>query len=217
MVKAWYRYEKDGGKTVTRVGMGPRIVGYFFLLLALVMGGLYWFDFLGLINASAFFNPITSLWGQWQHSADADNPVLLEELRVRKMEEALDMRFQEYLNLTMDLEKRDQGVLQKAAEVEEREKALNDRENSFNQVLQQYDDKVTNLVQNSKWLTSMRPEMAIEILKNYSDQDLIDVLRVTEELAVAEGTRSLVSVWLAGIPQARAAEIQRKMILKPLN
>jgi flagellar protein FlbB len=200
---------------MARLGIAPRIIGLFFLLIGLVFGGIFWFDFLGLIDASTILNPVTSLFGVKKLTVDADNPVLLDELRIRKQEESLDLRFQELNNVKNDLEKIDLEIAQRVAEVDEREKALDDRENSFNQVKQQYDDKERNLVQNSNWLTSMRPEKAIDILNGYNDQDLIDLLRKTEEIAVQSGVQSLVSVWLAGLPKERTSEIQRKMTIKP--
>ncbi len=73
------------------------------------------------------------------------------------------------------------------------------------------------LEQNSRDLTSMRPDDAVNILAGYDDQLLIDTLRVTEELAQSAGEISLVSVWLARLPADRAAEIQRKMTLRPVD
>lgn len=200
---------------MARLGMVPRILGLIVLLIGLLIGGLFWFDVLGLINAGNILNPLTSLFGYQNQVADAENPVLLDELRVRKQEEALELRFQDLNNKSDELTKLDQTVSQRVAEVEEQEKALADRENSFNQIQKQVEDRNRNLEQNSIWLTSQRPEVAVETLKNYNDQDLIDILRKTEELALQAGRTSLVSVWLAKLDPARSAEIQRKMTIKP--
>lgn len=200
---------------MARLGMVPRIIGLIVLLIVLLIGGLFWFDVLGLVNAGNILNPITSIFGYRNEVADAENPVLLDELRVRKQEEALELRFQDLNNKTAELTKLDQTVSQRMAEVEEQEKALLDRENSFNQIQKQVEDRNRNLEQNSIWLTSQRPEVAVETLKNYNDQDLIDILRKTEELALQAGRTSLVSVWLARLDPARSAEIQRKMTIKP--
>jgi len=47
------------------------------------------------------------------------------------------------------------------------------------------------------------------------DQDAIDVLRKTEEIAKAEGTSSIVSYWFSLMEPGRAAELQRKMAGRP--
>jgi flagellar protein FlbB len=50
-----------------------------------------------------------------------------------------------------------------------------------------------------------------------NDQDAIDVLRMTETIAQAEGTTSVVAYWLSLMPPERAAELQRKMTGRPSN
>jgi flagellar protein FlbB len=61
----------------------------------------------------------------------------------------------------------------------------------------------------------MPPASAVEIINRMNDQDAIDVLRKTEEIAQAEGTASIVSFWLSLMPPDRAAELQRKMAGRP--
>ncbi len=61
------------------------------------------------------------------------------------------------------------------------------------------------------------PQRAVDILLAMDDQNIIDVLRKTEELAAAGGTTSMVSYWLSLMPPERAAEIQRKMASKPTS
>jgi len=200
---------------VARLGMGTRIVALFFLILGLVFGGLYWFDFLGVISAGQILSPITSLFGVKHETINVDDPTLLDSVRIRKQEEAIDLKFQELGNKQNDLAKKDRDIQQKVAEIDEREKSQDDREKSFNEKVKRYDDQVKNLEQNSKYLTSMPPDDAVKILDGYDDQLLIDTLRSTQELADAAGSQSLVPLWLSKLPPARAAEIQRKMTLKP--
>ena len=64
-------------------------------------------------------------------------------------------------------------------------------------------------------MNGMRPESAVANLLEMDDQDIIDVLRATEEIAKKEGKTSLVSYWFSFMPPARAAQIQRKMANKP--
>ena len=59
--------------------------------------------------------------------------------------------------------------------------------------------------------------MRWQILEGYDDQLLIDLLRITDELAADEGRLSLVPFWLAQLPPERAADIQRKMVIKPAD
>ena len=61
----------------------------------------------------------------------------------------------------------------------------------------------------------MPPKTAVEQLLGMHDQDIIDIFRKTDELAVESKTVSLTSVWLMNMPAERAAVIQRKMANKP--
>jgi flagellar protein FlbB len=201
--------------------MVSRIVLLLFIILALLIGGLFWFDFLGLVNARTYTSwatdPIMGLFGQKPpESPNIDDPVLLDSIRIRKQEEALDLKYQDLTSKQDELSKQDKDVSQKVAEITEREKAQDDREKSFNEKLKAYDNKKANLERISKDLTSMKPAAAVKIMNGYDDQLLIDVLRTTQELADANGSMSLVSVWLSQLDPARTAEIQRKMTLKPL-
>ena len=144
-----------------------------------------------------------------------DDPVLLDSIRIRKQEEALDLKYQDLTGKQDELAKLDLTISQKTADITEREKAQDDREKSFNEKLKAYDNRKANLVRISQDLTSMKPAAAVKIMNGYDDQLLIDILRTTQELADAAGATSLVSVWLSQLDPARTAEIQRKMTLKP--
>ena len=61
----------------------------------------------------------------------------------------------------------------------------------------------------------MQPDQAVLILLAMDDQDAIDVIRKTEEIAQAEGSSSIVSYWFFKMPPDRAAELQRKMAGRP--
>ena len=49
---------------------------------------------------------------------------------------------------------------------------------------------------------------------NMEDMDIVDIFRITEQQAEAEGQTSLVSRWLALMPADRAATLSRKMAQK---
>jgi flagellar protein FlbB len=61
----------------------------------------------------------------------------------------------------------------------------------------------------------MQPQNAVAILVASDDQNVIDILRRTEEIAAETGASSMVAYWLSLMPAERAAQIQRKMLEKP--
>ena len=200
----------------------PRVLGRIVLLLAmilaLVIGGIVWFDYIGLIDAKSMLAPAYRLFGVRTRNAApvrADSPALLEEERYAKRLESISARSEELDTRESGLQKRDAEVAQKAQELEDRGKTLDDQEKSFNDKLKQYDNRKVNIDQNAQYLVGMPPAKAVSILVAMDDQTVIDILHAVEERAKAAGVSSLVSVWLADMPADRSATLQRKMSAKP--
>ena len=201
----------------SRIGALPQIILLMLLIAVLVVGGFFWFDYLGLVDAPAFVRPILRVVGIGARPpVDLDEDVmLLDRLRLEKLQEAVELRNNELDQRAALLAETELGLLERVQHIEQRAAELDEKENSLNQRLQRYDNRRAVLEQNSRNLTGMTLDAAVAILVEFDDQLLIDVLRVTEELAEEAGEVSLVSVWLARMPAARAADIQRKMTLRP--
>ena len=201
-------------------GLGKTIV-LFFLVIILILIGLLWFDYLGVINAKNLFAPVYKLFGlapQTSTTITQNNPELMSALdydRIEKRLEALEIRAQELDKREETLKKLEEQNLQISQELDDLRKSQEEREKTFNNTVKKYDDREVNIVQNAKNLTGMPPENAVAILNAMEDQDVIDTLRKVEEIAQEEGTMSMVSYWLSLMPADRVAVIQRKMVSKP--
>lgn len=190
------------------------------LIIILVLGGLLWFDYFGILHVKNVFSPLYKAMGkevQTSSTTTQTKPLVknLDEDRVNKQKEALNIQLEELEKREADLESAEQLNAQIAQELAEREKNQEEREKTFNLTLEKYDIKDKNIEQIATNLNGMRPQAAVDILLAMDDQDVIDVLRKVEELAAANGTSSMGSYWLSLMPADRAAQIQRKMINKP--
>ncbi|MEX2443554.1 MAG: flagellar protein FlbB [Alkalispirochaeta sp.] len=203
----------------SRLGAIPQIILLILLILILAAGGLFWFDYLGLVNARETFAPVVGMFGDDDDSGiqAADDIMLMDRLRLEKLQEAVDLREAELKEEEDRLQAARAELEEVQQRLDERAADLDEREVSLNEQLERYDNRRAVLEQNSQDLTSMRPANAVEILAGYDDQLLIDTLRVTEELAQEAGEVSLVSVWLSQLPADRAADIQRQMTLTPVD
>jgi flagellar protein FlbB len=188
------------------------------LIIAMLGGGLVWFDYLNVIDAKILLAPfynLTSKVGLTEPLNAADEPLSLDRERLLVREEALNLQKLEMDKQEQDIKTRLAELEQMKQELEERQKALDDRENSINALVMATEDKSRNVEQNARYLSGMPPANAVGILAALDDQDAIDVLRKTEEIAQAEGTTSIVSYWLSLMAPERAAELQRKMAGRP--
>ena len=203
-------FKKSLGKTIVLI----------LIILILIVGGLLWFDYLGVIHVKSVFAPAYEMMGkdaQTSSTSKQSKPLVanLDEDRLKKQREALDIYQEELEKRESEVEAAEKLNEQVSAELAEREKNQEDREKTFNQTVKKYDDKNINVEQIAKNLNGMRPEAAVDILSAMDDQTVIDVLRKVEEMAAASGSASMGSYWLSLMDSKRAAEIQRKMISKP--
>jgi flagellar protein FlbB len=199
---------------------GAGIAKIFFLIVlifVLIVGGLLWVDFLGLIDARERLNPVlTALRISTPEPVEQpDDLYLLDRERLDKQQEAL-------VIMEADLTAREENIALREAELEElgsqleeKQKSIEEKEKSLNEALKSYDNKRANLEQNARYLEGMPPENAVSIMVEMEDTELVDVLRTSERLAQSDGKASLVAFWLSLMPPSRAAEIQSKMALKP--
>lgn len=200
-------------------GVGKSIA-LLFLILAIILGGLLWFDYLGIIKAKSIFAPVYKLFGlqpQTSVSATSSKPLQanLEDDRLAKRLEALEIRSQELDKRESDIARSENANEAIARELENRQKSQEEREKTFNNEVKKYDDRSTNIEQISTYLQNMPPKTAVEQLLGMDDQDIIDIFRKTDAQALASNTVSMTSVWLMNMPSERAAVIQRKMASKP--
>lgn len=190
------------------------------LIIIMVLGGLLWFDYLGVVHVKSVFSPLYKLMGktpQTSVTVTSSKPVVidLDQDRINKQREALDLRTEELNKREDEISKKEKLNEQIALELTNREKTQEEREKTFNRKVKQYDDKNVNIEQIAANLNGMQPQAAVNILIAMDDQNVIDVLRKVEEIAARNGSSSMGSYWLSLMPAERAAEIQRKMLSKP--
>jgi flagellar protein FlbB len=196
-----------------------KVIVLVILILALAGGGIVWFDYLNVIDAKTVLAPVYRLIGRegrTQAKAPPDEILSLDAERLALRLEALELRDREMNNREQEIRSRYAEIEQMAQELEARQKALDDRESSFNAAIRESETKNRLVEQNARYLTGMPPDQAVGILLAMDDQDAIDAIQKTEEIAQAEGTASIVSYWFSRMPADRAAELQRKMANRPI-
>lgn len=197
-----------------------RVVVLFILILLLASGGILWFDYLGIIESRSFFSPIYSLLKLNPRTGISSLPAEdgdLDADRIAKRLEAVDLRSQELDKKDTDLQRKEGEILQMSQELDDRLSSVEERERTFTELLKQTDNRSANINQIAKYINGMPPQKAVDNLLAMEDQDVIDILRNVEAIAVKEGKTSSVAYWFSLMPPARAAEIQRKMSNKPVT
>ncbi|GMO41910.1 MAG: hypothetical protein Pg6C_03010 [Treponemataceae bacterium] len=192
-----------------------KILVLLILVIVLAVGGLFWFDYLGVLQLKQTFAPvykILKLKPQTGPSLPASNPFAsdLDEDRFRKRLEAIDLRNEELAKRESEVSELADLNEQTAKELEERKAAQEEREKTFDAEVNKYGDRTANVERNARYLMNMPPQSAVEILLSQDDQLVIDTLRKAEELG-----STMNPYWMSLMPSDRAGTIQRKMTEKP--
>ena len=201
--------------------MAGRIIVLLLLIIVLAAGGLIWFDYLNVIDAKSVLAPVynripfLNKEGRTQPSETPAEYLNLDAERLAIRLEALELRKMEMDANQRDMNNRYSEIEQMAQELEERQKAVEEQEKSLRAQAEDAENKDSNVDRNARNLTGMPPERAVAIMAAMDDQDVIDILRKTEEIAAASGASSLVPYWLSLMDPVRAAELQRKMAGRP--
>ena len=203
-----------------RRGSFGRVIVLLLLILILVFGGLFWFSYLGLINARSIFSPVYSLLGLKTPTgvaSPADSDADLDADRYAKRLIALDVRSQELDKKEADVTAREKEAAQVSQELDDRLSIIEEKEKSFKQMMTERDMREANIDQIARYINGMQPEKAVANLLQMDDQDIIDVLRAVEATAKKANKTSSVAYWFSLMPANRAADIQRKMANKPAS
>ena len=206
-----------------------RVIVLLFLIFILAGGTVLWFDYLNVIDAKHIIGPTFDFLrelplvgrfippgeGRTQPPLRPDDFLNLDAERFAVRMEALELRNMELERQEQEIRNRRLTIEQMAQELEERQRAQDERENSFNALLTDAEIRDRTVERNAINLTNMPPQRAVGILTAMDDQDVIDVFRKTDELAEAGGRASIVPFWLSLMEPLRAAEISRKMVSRP--
>jgi len=201
--------------------MAGRTILLLLLIIILSIGGIVWFDFLNVIDAKNLLAPVLRFIpfipgeGRTQPPIDENEIINLDAERLAIRLEVLDLRMQELDTRERDLDSQYGLIMQMVQELEEQRKAVEEQQKTIIADKLDAENKDSNVEQNARYLTGMPPQNAVNIIAQLDDQDAIDVIRKTEEIARAEGTASIVSFWFSLMEPERAADLQRKMAGRP--
>jgi flagellar protein FlbB len=85
----------------------------------------------------------------------------------------------------------------------------------YRNLIREIGDTRQSIEENVRVLNGMPPERAVAILSAMDDQDVIMILRKTDEKAQSEGSISIVPYWLSLMESEWARELLRKLADKP--
>ncbi len=190
-----------------------KILFLILLIIVIILGGIYWFDHLGIIDYKKIVGPFGKYLPAFLQRGEVteENPKLLETEFLGKREEVLDARSSEIDQKKDELEKRELELKESEAKLTEEAKRLEEEKKVLIEKQREYDNYKDNIKKQAEYFTSMPPEAAVERLSKLDDLLIIDILRQIDQSAAETGSFSVVPYYLSLMDPEKAATVQRKM------
>ncbi|URA10819.1 periplasmic-type flagellar collar protein FlbB [Thermospira aquatica] len=189
---------------------GKRILFLLLINLGLVILSIYFLDMLEILDYRQIFSQIPFL--RESFVVKIENPYLLDKLELDKKWLLLEEKQRNLEYARQEIEKSFLAITQ------QQEALAQEKENIQNMIAQfelakqnqaTYEKRVEEI---ANQIESMPPQSAVKILEKQEDEMVIDVLRMMEKRAQAQGKRSIVSFLLSLMDPEQSARIQRKML-----
>ncbi|GEM_PF-426380 len=194
--------------------LNKRIRNFVLMNLVGIMVALALLDSVGVINVRRLLMPVTSHIPGLGKTAvvNAEDPFLLSREERKKEQYTLQV-------LENNLKKKEEELKIKEIELKTAESRLADERDAlvamrkdFEVKKNEYSDYRKNIIQQAKYIESMRPKDSVARLEEMDDMTVIDILREMEKQSGMEGRQSIVSYILSLMDPKRSSVIQKKML-----
>ena len=186
---------------------------YLILLILFLIGfGLFWLDYIGLLDLSSYANRFR---GEPELVTDAkdDEPSLMEREEFEKEKSKLNERIEDLDRREALIAEREKELESKREKLEEMQKGLNLEKKKFEQEKTRYAGYQKNVKVLADKILNMPPADAVAIMLNWEDPLIIDVLRQIDADARQAGRASITPFLLKKMADVKAERASRIMYL----
>jgi len=190
-----------------------KIIFLLVLNLVILLGGLYWFDRLGVLDYQKLVGPLMRYLPAFLRRGEpvVEDPLLLDKEFLGKKEQVLSARERELALVKEELERKTLTLQEQETKLAEEAKHLDEEKKVLSEKISAYDNYKENIKKQAQYFTSMPPREAVERLELLDELLAIDILRQIDQNAQEQGKVSIVPFYLSRMDKSKAASIQRKM------
>ncbi len=181
------------------------------LIVFIVAAGLFWLDFIGLINIG---KSLKSTFGSESPSvvdATDDTPSLIEKEEFEKEKQKLQERIEDLDRREAEIIKKEESLDREKEDLAEIKKGIELEKKKLKDTQSQYSGYKKNVKDLAVKIISMKPQESVQIILQWEDTLVIDVLRQMDVDAADAGKVSISSYLISLMPSERASRIMYLM------
>lgn len=187
-------------------------VFYLIILLFFSIGaGIFWFDYINLIDVNQYIQKISGKEPDSVLYASDDEPSLIQLQEFEKQKQLLQERTAELDRRQALLEEQEKSLETELEKIDEIKKGLELEKKKLEDEKNKYSEYQENVKDLANKIQNMPPEQAVQIMIQWDDPLIIDVLRQMDRNAEEAGTSSITSYLISLMPKEKAGRIMYLM------
>ncbi|MCE9502031.1 MAG: flagellar protein FlbB [Leptospira sp.] len=184
---------------------------YLVVLIAFLIAiGFFIFDYYQIIDADEIFPFLSKKPAIVNH--DSESPTEIEKLKFRKDQERLAEEREEVEKLRLSLDSDKEKLEAESEKLEAIKKGIKIKEKEISDKLSQDNNRKNKIKVLANKIANMPPDSAVSMLRNWPDQDIIDVFKQMDKDAEEDGRSTITTYLLTLFSPERRSVITNKWL-----
>jgi flagellar protein FlbB len=184
---------------------------YLIILIIFISGfGLLWMDYIGFLDINKYVEKFKGEPASVLEQA-GDEPSLIEREEFEKEKQKLEERIEDLDKREAMIVDAEKSLQHEKEKIQEITKGLELEKKKFEKNRKQYAGYLKNVEVLADKIGNMPPEESVQIMVNWEDPLIIDVLRQMDANATAAGTATITTYLITLVPKEKASRIMYLM------
>jgi flagellar protein FlbB len=188
-----------------------KIIYLAILILFVIIGGLFWLDYIGLFNLEKMIGSIYRKESPLVLHASDDEPSLVEKEEFEKEKHKLQERIEEIDKREALLVEAEKGLDAERTKIDDIKAGLDVDKKKLENEKKRNSGYERNVKDLASKIVSIRPDEAVQIVIRWEEPLIIDVLRRIDADAAEAGRVSVTSYLISLMPKEKASRIMYLM------
>jgi len=193
------------------VSDSTKVVYLILMIVFIVIVGLFWMDYIGLINLGKIYHHYIVTEAPSVVDAADDEPSLIEREEFEKEKDKLLQRIEELDKREAKITEAEKVISKEKEKLEQLKKGLDQEKKALELEKKKYSGYKKNVMDLAKKIESIPPQDAVDIMVQWEETLIIDVLRQIDQNAAREGRMSVSTYLLSLMPKEKASRVMYLM------
>ncbi|MCX8123891.1 MAG: hypothetical protein N3F66_06970 [Spirochaetes bacterium] len=193
------------------VSDSTKVIYLSMMIIFIIIVGLFWLDYIGLINIGKIYHHYISKEAPSVVDATDDEPSLIEREEFEKEKDKLLQRIEDLDKREAKIVEAEKIIAKEKEKLEQLQKGLDQEKKALELEKKKYSGYKKNVMDLAKKIESIPPQDAVDIMVQWEETLIIDVLRQIDQNAAKEGRMSISTYLLSLMPKDKASRVMYLM------